>query len=327
MTTNITIIGLGQIGASIGLAFADKQTDVRRVGHDKDPETAKLAKKQGAVDDIKYNLPASVENAAVVILCLPLDQIRPTLEIIAQDLKEGAVVIDVSPAKSLLANWVKDILPAGRYYVGVTPALNPAYLHEIESGIGAAHADLFNGATLLLDTPLDMPEQAVNLASNLTNALGAKSMFSDSAEADGMMASVHLLPQLAAAALLNSTLEQPGWQETRKIASKPYALATAALVDADALREAVLSNKENTLRVLDAFIASLTNLREAIADNSNTDLLGKRLKSAHTGRLNWWIGRSHGAWKDTSDIGVEMPTFGSQIKQTFLGNRKKPTRE
>jgi prephenate dehydrogenase len=327
MTTNITIIGLGQIGASIGLAFADKQTDVCRVGHDKDPETAKLAKKQGAVDDIKYNLPASVENAAVVILCLPLDQIRPTLEIIAQDLKEGAVVIDVSPAKRLLANWVKDILPTGRYYVGVTPALNPAYLHDIESGIGAAHADLFNGATLLLDMPLDMPEQAVNLASNLTHALGAKPIFSDSTEADGMMASVHLLPQLAAAALLNSTLEQPGWQETRKIASKPYALATAALSDADALREAVLSNKENTLRVLDAFITSLTNLREAIADNNNTDLLGKRLKSAHTGRINWWNGRARGDWKDANDIKVEMPTFGSQIKQTFLGNQKKSPRE
>jgi prephenate dehydrogenase len=326
MTTNITIIGLGQIGASIGLAFADKQIDVRRVGHDKDLETAKLAQKQGAVDDIKYNLPASVEDAAVVILCLPLDQIRPTLEIIAQDLKEDAVVIDVSPAKRSLANWVKDILPAGRYYVGITPALNPAYLHEFESGIGAAHADLFKGATLLLDTSSHIPEQAVNLASNLTQALGAKHMFSDSAEADGMMASVHLLPQLAAAALLNSTLEQPGWQETRKIASKPYALATAALADADALREAVLSNKENVLRVLDAFIASLTDLREAIAED-NADSLGKRLKSARTGRLNWWSGRTYGDWKDASDIKMEMPTFGSQIKQTFLGSRKKPTKE
>jgi len=325
MTTNITIIGLGQIGASIGLTFADKKTDVRRVGHDKNPETAKLAQKQGAVDEINYNLPASVKDAAVVILCLPLDQIHPTLEIIAQDLKEGAVVMDVSPAKRSLANWVKDILPANRYYVGITPAINPAYLHEFESGIDAAHADLFNGATLLLDTPLNMPEQAVNLASNLTQALGAKTMFSDSAEADGIMASVHLLPQLAAAALLNSTLGQPGWQETRKIASKPYAFATAALSDADALREAVLSDKENTLRVLDTFIASLTDLREAIADN-DADSLGKWLKSAHTGRQNWWNGRIRGEWKDSNNIKLEMPTFSSQMKQTLLGDRKKTTK-
>jgi prephenate dehydrogenase len=326
MTVNITIIGLGQIGASIGLAFADKQIDVRRIGHDKDPETAKLAKKQGAVDDIKYNLPASVENAAVVILCLPLDQIRPTLGIIAQDLKDGAVVIDVSPAKRSLANWVKDILPEGRYYVGVTLALNPSYLHDFESGISAARADLFKDATLLLDMPPHTPEQAVNLASNLTLALGAKPVFSDSAEADGMTASVDLLPQLAAAALLNSTLEQPGWQETRKIASKPYALATAALSDANGLREAALSNKENTLRVLDSLITSLTNLRDAIAKN-DADWLGERLKSAHAGRLNWWNGRSRGEWKDANEKKIKMPTLGSQMKQTFLGERKKLPKE
>jgi prephenate dehydrogenase len=325
MTTNVTIIGLGQVGASIGLALANKQTDVRRIGHDKDPETAKLAQKQGAVDDIKYNLPASVKDAAIVILCMPLDQIRPTIEIIAQDLKEDAVVIDVSPAKRSLANWVKDILPAGRFYVGITPAINPAYLHEFESGVGAAHADLFNDATLLLDTPPHTPEQAVNIASNLTHLLGAKTMFSDSAEADGMMASVHLLPQLAAAALLNSTLEQPGWRETRKIAGKPYALTTAALSNANGLREAILANKDNILRVLDTFIASLTDLREAIAGN-DTDSLDKQLKSAYVGRQNWWDGRSSNAWKDPSDIKLEMPSFGSQVKQTFLGERKKPSK-
>jgi prephenate dehydrogenase len=326
MTTNITIIGLGQIGASIGLAFADKQTDVHRIGHDKDPEIAKLAKKQGAVDDIKFNLPASIENAAIVILCLPLDQIRPTMEIIAQDLKEGAVVIDFSPSRSSLAGWIKDILPSGRYYMGITPALNAAYLHDFESGIDAAHADLFKGATLLLDAPARTPEQAVNVATNLTLRLGAKPIFSDSVEADGMMASVHLLPQLVSAALLNSTLEQPGWQETRKLASKPYALATAAIADADGLREAVLSNKENTLRVLDSLITSLTNLREAIAKN-NADWLGKRLKSAHDGRLNWWDGRIRGEWMDTSDTKIEMPSFSSQMKQAFLGNRKKSPKE
>ena len=325
MTINITIIGLGQIGASIGLALAENQTDARRIGHDKNPEVATLAKKQGAVDEIKYNLPASVNNAAVVFLCLPLDQVRPTLEIIANDLKEGALVVDVSPAKQSLVTWVKDILPAGRYYVGMTPALNPSYLHEAESGIGAAHADLFKDATFLLDMPPHMPEQTVDLASNLIVVLGAKTMFSDSAEADGMMASVDLLPQLVAAALLNSTLEQPGWQETRKMASKPYALVTAAISDADGLREAALSNKENTLRVLDSLISSLTNLREAIASH-NADWLGRRLKSAHDGRINWWDGRIRGDWKDSREK-LQMPSFSSQMKQTFFGNRKKSSKE
>ena len=59
MSVQITIVGLGQIGSSIGLALKAHDVDVHRVGHDKDPQAAKEAQKAGAVDDVKYNLPAS----------------------------------------------------------------------------------------------------------------------------------------------------------------------------------------------------------------------------------------------------------------------------
>ena len=72
MTVQITIIGLGQVGASMGLALKAHNLDVRIVGHDKEIETAKEAHKLGAVDDVKYNLPASVREAKIVILAVPL---------------------------------------------------------------------------------------------------------------------------------------------------------------------------------------------------------------------------------------------------------------
>ena len=71
MTVNITIIGLGQIGASIGLALASHKDQVTLTGHDKSPAIAREAHKLGAVDKINFNLPASVEGANVVILALP----------------------------------------------------------------------------------------------------------------------------------------------------------------------------------------------------------------------------------------------------------------
>ncbi len=99
MAIQITIIGLGQIGASIGLALAERKDSIERVGHDIDPGVAKQAQKLGAVDRIEYNLPRSVENADVVLLSIPVDQMRETLEIIAADLKEGCVVLDTAPVK------------------------------------------------------------------------------------------------------------------------------------------------------------------------------------------------------------------------------------
>ncbi len=38
---------------------------------------------------------------------------------------------------------------------------------------------------------------------------------------------MHVLPQLAAAALLDTTVDKPGWQEARKLAGRPYATVTA----------------------------------------------------------------------------------------------------
>ena len=94
MTIQLTIIGLGQIGASIGLALAEKGELLQRVGHDRERRIANYAEKIGAVDRIENNLPRAVQNADLVVLSLPVDQIRETMEFIAEVLQEDCVVMD-----------------------------------------------------------------------------------------------------------------------------------------------------------------------------------------------------------------------------------------
>src|SRR5690349_20466144 len=100
MSVQITIIGLGQIGASLGLALKQRQLDVHLVGHDKDADTAKEAQKLGAVDEVKYNLPASVREAKIIILALPFAGMRETLEVIVPDLQQGTLILDTAPSKA-----------------------------------------------------------------------------------------------------------------------------------------------------------------------------------------------------------------------------------
>jgi prephenate dehydrogenase len=47
MTVQITIIGLGQIGSSIGLALKARNVNVHILGHDKDPQVAKRRRRRG----------------------------------------------------------------------------------------------------------------------------------------------------------------------------------------------------------------------------------------------------------------------------------------
>jgi prephenate dehydrogenase len=322
MSIQITIIGLGQIGTSIGLALKARQLDLRVVGHDKDMGAAREAQKMGAVDDVKFNLPASVRDAKIVILALPFSGIRETLEIIVPDLQEGILILDTAPSKATVAAWAKELLPPGRFYIGLTPAINPNYLHGTDFGVKAARADLFDKGLMVVNAPPGTPEDIFNLTMDLVTLFGATPLLMDTAEADGVFAATHMLPQLAASALLDATVDKPGWQEARKLAGRPYASVTSGAAyhdDALSLRDAVLENRANVVRLLNAYITSLLHLRDAI-DSNDRQLLTKQLESALGGRNRWFDERLAAAWINKDAQEIDVPSLGERINHTFFGN-------
>jgi prephenate dehydrogenase len=317
MSVQITIIGLGQVGSSIGLALAG-QSSIKRIGHDKNFEIGRLAQKKGAVDEFKVNLPASVADANVVILSLPLSEIRETLGYIAQDLQEGTVILDTAPAKATVATWIEELLPDGRYYVGLTPAIGAEFLHGNEMGIEAARADLFSKGIFLVNAPQGTPGEAVKLATDLVGLLGAQAMISDAVEADGLLASTHVLPQLVSAALLNATVDKPGWLEARKVAARPYATGTASVSyeAAKSLSEAALENRANVVRMLDTYMASLQKLRNDLEDGDAKAVV-EFLESANQGRDRWLNERTKAEWQTIDQ--AEVQSFGDKMSHLFLG--------
>lgn len=311
MTVQITIIGMGQIGTSVGLALSGHRDVVYRVGHDKEISISRKAEKMGALDRVDLNIPHAVEGADIVLLALPLDQIEEMLKIIAPHLKADAVVMDTAPIKGVVANWAKELLREGSHYVGLTPMLNPLYLHEPDSGTDAARADLFHNGMIAIVTPSGTASEAIKLATDLVHFLDSEHLFVDPVELDSLMAAVHLLPQLMAAALLNTTVDQPGWREGRKFAGRAYAEVTAPSVhlgEAEALASAAIHTQEHTLRVIDRLIASLYELRMDIEDLNQSSLIDQ-LKNARGGREGWWRQRwaAHWSVEETAPT-VEMPT-------------------
>lgn len=332
MTTQITIIGLGQIGGSIGLALASHKEKVKRVGHDKDPEAARAAMKAGAVDSINFNLPASVEQANIVILALPLNEVRDTLGYIRQDLREGSVLLDTSPAKRQVEAWAQEILPRGRHYIGLAPAINPVYLQETGGGIYTAHADLFKEANFLVCPSSGAPGDAAQLGLDLVRMIGATPIISDAAEADGLLASMVTVPKLLAVSLMDVTAGKPGWKDASNLAGRSYALAAASAFDRDeasALTDSVLANRENVARVMDGYIASLNELRDAIEREDRAavkELIRKAYKEGYA-----WLAERHiekyiptDKPEKKKNEAPPTPTLGGRIRQLFLGNWRLP---
>ncbi len=325
MTGQITIVGTGKIGASVGLALAAYSEKLSRVGHDKNPEQARQAQKMGAVDRVVYNLPAAVREADLILLALPIDQIQQTLEVIAQDLKPGVVIMDTAPAKSTMVQWTQQGLPEGRYYVGLTPALNPAHLFATEEGIEAAREDLFANSVIGIVSSAGTASSALKLAADLTGLLKAEPFFLDITEVDSLTAAVQLGPQLLAACMVAITAYQPGWPEGRKLAGAAYALLTGPLERGDppsALAQNLLHNQPHALRLVDNLVAALTAYRERIEAGDESGLV-ERLQLAAEKRSEWWQQRLQSNWRSDRPAEIETPSAGQQMRRWLVGERKK----
>ncbi len=323
MTAQIGIVGLGQIGASVGLALKQANSPLRRVGFDKDAAVARAAESIGVVDQAARRLPDAIHDSDIVLLALPLGEMQAVARQIAGWLKDSAVVLETAPVKSSIAASMREVLPEGRYYVGLVPAVNADALTAPETGLKAARPDLFKRTAMIVDVPRGVPEEVEQLAVNFTRLLGAKPLLADFGESDGMMARSHILPQLAAAAILDATIDQPGWGDARKLAGRPFVGVTGGVAyydDPASLQAAALANPQAVVHALDVLISCLQNLRDDI-ENGDEAAIKQRLQDAFNAREQWLNERGAAAWLTEGGEPAELPNVGEQVMQMLFGNR------
>ncbi len=321
MTGQIAIIGLGQIGASVGMALKQANSSLRRVGFDKDSAVSNAAPVAGAVDQTVRRLPDAIRDADIVLLALPLGAMPEMLKYIVPHLKENAVVLDTAPVKGSLTATMRQMLPEGCYYVGLVPTVTTDALTGSEAGLKAARPDLFKRTVMIIDAPSGTPAEVEQLALNFVKLLGAKPLLADLAESDGLMTATHVLPQLAAAALLAATVDQPGWSDGRKLAGRPFVGVTGGLAyydDPDSLKAAVLGSPQAAIHALDVLIASLRGLRDDI-EKQDEESVGERLQQAFEARERWLNERGAASWLAEGGESADLPNVGEQMMQMFFG--------
>src|SRR5258708_13110018 len=109
--TKITIVGLGLIGGSLGLALKAGLPDVEIVGHDRDADVELTAQKRGAISRREHNLPRAIEGASIVIVATPITTMADVFKQIAPDLLNGALVTDTASTKAEVMRWAGEDLP------------------------------------------------------------------------------------------------------------------------------------------------------------------------------------------------------------------------
>jgi prephenate dehydrogenase len=167
---------------------------------------------------------------------------------------------------------------------------------------------------------------AVKLASDLVAVLGARPLFLDPVEHDGLMAAVEQLPTLLALALMDTVIHQASWREMRKVAGTSFDLSTRlTLADPVSIAELCLSNRDNLVRWIDTFSGTLASIRHNLVEQ-NADQVREIAAGAVRERERWVQDRASGTWE--TGPAVEMPR-SNVFADAFLGSwlRKRPKKD
>jgi prephenate dehydrogenase len=193
----LSIIGVGLLGGSIGLALRSVLSDCEIVGYGHRPETLERARQVGAIDRGTGDLTAAVEGADLVILCTPVGLFGDILRGMAGGLKQGAFVTDVGSTKGSVVAAADGALPAGVHFVGSHPMAGSE-----KRGVEFARADLFQNALCILTPSERTDAQAIAGVEGFWELLGMRTCRMGAEEHDAALADVSHLPHALAAALV-----------------------------------------------------------------------------------------------------------------------------
>jgi prephenate dehydrogenase len=319
-TITVGILGLGRIGTSVGLALKryNAQKDARQQftisGFDSHDSSAETARKNGAVDSLARNPVDAAANKDIVVIALSYGEVQGAYRIIGTELHPSTVVLDTSPLKLPSMEWADKYLSSEVHMVSITPVVNAKYLFDGADDAEHAAADLFDKGIMLLMPSVTSAKDAVELASDFSQLLGATPRFADPVEHDGWIAATEGLPALLGVAAFHMLREDEGWGDTQRAANPAFGRLTHHLYDThpDDLRDLLLQNRQNVIRHLDQMTETLRTLRAVLAQNDRAALEEALIESAKSYN-EWLIRRQKARWDDRDE------SQSPQSRELFMG--------
>lgn len=273
----ITIIGTGLVGGSLGLALRNNGFRGRIVGCDR-PKVLARAKRIGAIHTGVPDPIQACNGTDVVVLATPVGTVIELIEQLAHQLPAETLLTDVGSTKAQIVSRAQKSFgsEAARRFLGGHPMAG-----KENSGIEFADADLFRGAVWFLTPAPGQKIRGGQIGEYVTwiKKIGAKVEVLDADTHDQLCAWISHVPQMISTALASTLVEEYGerapllesggraLREMTRIASSPYSM----------WRDIALTNKRQIADALMKLEQKLVHIRE----NLDTRELEQAFEQAH----------------------------------------------
>lgn len=261
----ITIIGVGLIGGSLGLALKKKNPKFKISGIDR-LEIIEKAIARGAIDEGSINLENGIKEADLIIIATPVKTILDLLPRINPFIKKGCLVTDTGSTKGQIVETADKILSKDVYFIGGHPIAGSE-----KYGIDSADPHLFQDKNYILTPTKDTNLLALKKIFLLIKIINAKRLMLDPLEHDRIVGAVSHLPQIMAVSLISmiGKLGQQenndnyfkaigeGFRDMTRIASSPYQM----------WGDICETNQENILEMIQEFRNYLRIIEDKLKNN------------------------------------------------------------
>jgi cyclohexadieny/prephenate dehydrogenase len=266
----VALIGVGLIGASLGLALKREGLAGHVTGFARTQATMDKALKLGLIDEASANPAAAAAEADLVMLCTPVGAFAETAAAVADHLKPGAIISDVGSVKQTVISDLIPLLPEGVHLVPGHPITGTEH-----SGPEAGFPDLFKGRWCILTPPERSDADAVAKLTTMWTRVGMQVEIMDAAHHDMVLAVTSHLPHLIAYTIVGTAfdLEESIMLEVFKFAAGGFRDFTRiAASDPIMWRDIFLKNSDAVLDVLASFTGDLNTLKHAIRQGDGKTL-------------------------------------------------------
>jgi prephenate dehydrogenase len=275
----VAIVGLGLMGASLGLALKQGRIARTVAGFARRAVTRKLALKLGMVDEACDTVAAAVTGAELVVVCAPVGVIPALAEQCRSAMDRNAVLTDVGSVKTFIVAGAERLFSkGGARFVGSHPIAGSE-----QHGLESARADLYRGAVVVVTPARRASQKAVKTVARFWRALGAEVVLLSPESHDRIVARTSHLPH-AVAALLSACVGRERAGKYGKFCGAGFRDTTRVAEGEPALWRDILENNAPFLRKeLKAFAREINRLA-AVLKKGNGRQIEKYLEAARESR-------------------------------------------
>lgn len=196
------IIGMGQVGGSLGKALKKSGAGYYIIGIDKKKDVLDAAVKAGAADEASLNI-AAVKGCSVAVICTPSDLISSIYGKIAKIVDKNTIITDAASVKESVETAVAKIYKKGKnIYGSFAPfvAAHPMAGRE-KNGIVSADAKMFENAYVIITGSIPKSLKNESIIAKMWRHAGAKTVKMSAKKHDELAAFTSHLPHIIAFAL------------------------------------------------------------------------------------------------------------------------------